>query len=113
MPWGPAEIPVDAIDTVGAFAATRPASGEFRRGSRISESAEGGPECSAWVTASATKSSSSSDAMRQLQDGDTPRAAAPGADRFGNPRSMGGDMIEVYAKPRNGQGAREDPGRGG
>ena len=26
------------------------------------------------------------------------------ADRYGNPRSMGGDMVEVFAKPREANG---------
>ena len=50
----------------------------------------------------------SGDALGNCKTGTPHALLLQAADRFGNPRSMGGDMIEVYAKPRNGQGARED-----
>ena len=108
---GPAEIPFEPLDTVGAFAATLTASGAYSVAALVGDSAAAGWPRVLQVVAGPCDPDRcviSGDALGNCKTGTPHALLLQAADRFGNPRSMGGDMIEVYAKPRNGQGARED-----
>ena len=108
---GPAEIPFEPLDTVGAFAATLTASGAYSVAALVGDCAAAGWPRVLQVVAGPCDPDRcviSGDALGNCKTGKPAALLLQAADRFGNPRSMGGDMIEVYAKPRNGQGARED-----
>ena len=105
---GPAETTFEPLDAVGAFAATLQTSGAYSVAALVGDcSAAGWPRVLQVVAGPC-------DPDRCVLSGDALGACATGrklslqlqaSDRYGNPRSMGGDMVEVFAKPRDSRGA--------
>ena len=101
---GPAETTFEPLDAVGAFAATLQTSGAYSVAALVGDcSAAGWPRVLQVVAGPC-------DPDRCVLSGDALGACATGrklslqlqaSDRYGNPRSMGGDMVEVFAKPRD------------
>ena len=100
---GPAEIPFEPLDVVGAFAATLTASGAYSVAALVGDcSAAGWPRVLQVVAGPCDpdKCVVSGDALGNCKTGRPLSLLLRAADRFGNPRSMGGDMMEVFARPR-------------
>ena len=95
---GPAEIPFEPLDTVGAFAATLTASGAYSVAALVGDSAAAGWPRVLQVVAGPCDPDRcviSGDALGNCKTGTPHALLLQAADRFGNPRSMGGDMIDV------------------
>ena len=114
---GPAEIPFEPLDVVGAFATTLTAAGAYSVAALVGDcSAAGWPRTLQVVAGPCDpdKCVVSGDALGNCATGRPLSLLVRAADRFGNPRSMGGDMLELYARPRladaegGGGGARVD-----
>ena len=107
---GPAEIPFEPLDTVGAFAASLSAAGAYSLAALVGDcSCAGWPRVLQVVAGPCDpdRCTVSGDALGNCSTGAPLKLQLQAADRYGNPRSMGGDLVEVGAKPRNG-GARVD-----
>ena len=105
---GPAEIPFEPLDTVGAFAASLSAAGAYSLAALVGDcSCAGWPRVLQVVAGPCDpdRCTVSGDALGNCATGTPLKLQLQAADRYGNPRSMGGDLVEVGAKPRNG-GAR-------
>ena len=114
---GPAEIPFEPLDVVGAFATTLTAAGAYSVAALVGDcSAAGWPRTLQVVAGPCDpdKCVVSGDALLNCAVGRPLSLLVRAADRFGNPRSMGGDMLELFARPRladaegGGVGARVD-----
>ena len=114
---GPAETPFEPLDVVGAFAATLTAAGAYSVAALVGDcSAAGWPRTLQVVAGPCDpdKCVVSGDALGNCATGRPLSLLVRAADRFGNPRSMGGDMLELFARPRRleaeggGVGARVD-----
>ena len=113
---GPAETPFEPLDVVGAFAATLTAAGAYSVAALVGDcSAAGWPRTLQVVAGPCDPDKCvSGDALKNCATGRPLSLLVRAADRFGNPRSMGGDMLELFARPRRleaeggGVGARVD-----
>ena len=99
---GPTETPFEPLDTVGAFAATLTAAGAYSVAALVGDcSAAGWPRTLQVVAGPCDPDTSvvSGDALGNCATGKPLSLLVRATDRFGNPRSMGGDMLELTAKP--------------
>ena len=115
---GPAEIPFEPLDTVGAFAATLTAAGAYSVAALVGDCAAAGWPRLLQVVAGPCdpdKVIVSGDALGACATGSPIQLQLQAADRFGNPRGIGGDMIDVVLKPRatNTTLSREEDADGG
>ena len=107
---GPAEIPFEPLDTVGAFAATLSSAGAYSVAALVGDcSCAGWPRLLQVVAGSCDpdRCTISGDALGHCATGTPLKLQLQATDKYGNPRSMGGDLVEVSAKPRNGGGRVE------
>ena len=104
---GPAETTFEPLDAIGAFAATLQTSGAYSVAALVGDcSAAGWPRVLQVVAGPCDPDRCvlSGDALGSCATGVALTLQLQAADRYGNPRSMGGDMVEVFAKPREANG---------